>query len=369
VRVLAGSTLALIAACASAPSSPSVAPTSGGSGQPTLAYALLSNGHLLAASIDDGKALQDLELASSSPQVQAQLHAMVLSVDGATVYVLVEDAARAPRIAVVDTATRRVVRTLEVGSGSAYRGLDLGRRSGSLYVFGNDGGAAVVWIVDPTGRNSTRRLLARPAEGRSWFVYQGLVSADETALFISYHGPDTTGIDRFDLRDGVLVRCSQGPFPESGCFRAHGGMRLVRDRLLATTGEGPLLALDPATGVKHEQYDVALEGNHVMEFAVDEDAQRLFVVGSCGYSRGLATVDIRRGVTQVLAPSRAGSSPCGERIAVAPEGRRLVVVQTALPVPSSSRPGTLLVLSSAGAELRQIPTAAEAIDLLLVPIG
>jgi hypothetical protein len=50
-----------------------------------------------------------------------------------------------------------------------------------------------------------------------------------------------------------------------------------------------------------------------------------------------------------------------------PDGSRLVAVQTALPVPSSSNSGTLLILSDQGADLGQIKTDAEAIDLLVLP--
>lgn len=363
VRVLAALSLTL-AGCTAALPSPSIAPTASSVEQAALVYVLLSDGQLLVANVDDGKILANLVLAESSPDVLRQVHAMALSGDGETVYVLVQDAGRNGRIAAVDTATHRVVRTIDVGSGADYRSLALGRSSGALYVFGNENGAAVVWIVDPRGA-SARRLLARQTDGRTWSVYQGVVNADETALFISYHGP-TTGIDRFELKDGTLTRCAPATSADQGCIRTHGGMLLFRDRLFAATGEGPLLALDPATGARLERHDPQLEGNHIVEFAVDEVGERLFIIGSCGYARGLATVDLRRGVTQVLAPSRRDSSPCGERIALTPDGHRLVVVQTARPVPTRGRPGHLLVLSDAGSVIRQIPTSAEAIDLLVV---
>lgn len=81
----------------------------------------------------------------------------------------------------------------------------------------------------------------------------------------------------------------------------------------------------------------------------------------------MAMVDLEHSTTRVLAPARSASSPCGERIAVAPQGDRLVVVRTALPVPSVARPGALIVLSTAGEKLKEIPTCAEPIDLLAVP--
>jgi hypothetical protein len=285
VRLLVVATLTFATGCTSVPVPPSSAPTSTGSQRGAIAYTLLTTGHLLLVSIDDGKILQDVALANSSPQLLTQVHAMALTPDGATMYVLVQDATRTGRVAAVDTASQRVLRTIEVGTGADYRSLDVGQRSGLLYVFGNQGGAALVWIIDPTGRIPARQVLARPADGRTWFVYQGLVNADESALFISYHGPDTTGIDRFDLLDGSYVRCSPAPYPTAGCLDGHGSMRFVGDRLVATTGEGPLLALDPITGAIADRYDTGVEANHLMAFGVDLTQQRLYVIGSCGCTR------------------------------------------------------------------------------------
>lgn len=366
-RIFAAIALGLALGCSAAAPSPTVSPTSVRQGDAVHAYALLSNGHLVIASIDDGTVVRELALAASSPQILTQVHAMALSPDGATLYVLVQDASGTGRVTAVDTVTQRVLRTLEVGSGADYRSLGIGRRTGFLYVFGNEGGAAVVWMVDPSGRVPASRLLGRPADGRNWVVYQGVVSLDETALFISYHGADTTGVDRFELNDGTLRRCPPSPRPDQGCFRTHGGISLYRDQLLATTGESGLLALDPRTGAVAERYDTGLDGNHLMEIAVNEGAKRAFVIGSCGYSRGFSTIDLERGTTQVVAPSRVADSPCGERIAVTPDGRRIVVVRTALPVPSSAGAGALMILSETGAELRRISTSAEPIDLLVVP--
>jgi len=39
---------------------------------------------------------------------------------------------------------------------------------------------------------------ARSADGHTWTLYQGSVSADEQRLYVSYHGPDITGLDWFD---------------------------------------------------------------------------------------------------------------------------------------------------------------------------
>ena len=41
-------------------------------------------------------------------------------------------------------------------------------------------------------------------------------------------------------------------------------------------------------------FDTGLEGNHLMEFVVDPMAERLYAVGSCGYSGGFSAVSVRQ---------------------------------------------------------------------------
>ena len=102
----------------------------------------------------------------------------------------------------------------------------------------------------------------------------------------------------------------------------------------------------------------------LMEFGIAAGIGRLYAVGSCGYTGGLAAVDLATHRTQVLAPSRTPGVICGERIAAIGDGSLLVVAETAIPVPTLV-PGALVVLSSDGKTLRTIKTSAEPIDLLL----
>jgi len=122
--------------------------------------------------------------------------------------------------------------------------------------------------------------------------------------------------------------------------------------------------LDPITGAVHGQFDMRLEGNHLMEFGIAADVGRLYAVGSCGYTGGLAAVDLSTRETTVFAPSRTPGAICGERIAALGDGSLLVVAKTEWPVPSLA-PGALVVLSGDGKTLRTIKTSAEPIDLLL----
>jgi hypothetical protein len=119
------------------------------------------------------------------------------------------------------------------------------------------------------------------------------------------------------------------------------------------------------TGAQRAQVDFKLEGNHLMEFGIAVGARRAYAVGSCGYSGGLATVDLATQETRVLAPSRSAGVICGERIAALDDGSLLVIARTAIPAPSLA-PGALVVVgSSDGTTLRTIKTSAEPVDLVL----
>lgn len=364
LRLLAVTSLALVA-CASGPTNALLAPSPTSEARSALIYALLSDGHLLVARAEDGSVVADIVLMPSPRMDITWRHVTGVSPDRRTVYVLVEDVGLRAAIYAIDTSTHTAVRTIDLITGPDYRALAVGARSGLIFVFGNEDGAATVWVADPSGHRPVRRMPARSSDGGPWSVYQGTLTPDETHLFLSYHGP-TTGIDRFEIRDERLVRCPPPVAPGHGCLSTHGAMYLFKGRLFAATGEGPLLALDPTTGETLAAFDVQLEGNHIVEFAIDEVRQRIYVVGSCDYVGGLAVVELRGGATRILAPPGRDSSPCGERISVTPDGTRLVVAQKAVSPLTGSR-GRLLVLTDTGTAFREIRTNAEPIDILVTP--
>jgi hypothetical protein len=324
------------------------------------AYVLLANNHLLVADVASGAVISELTLAG--PAAPSAVRAMALSSDRGSLFVLVSEANGRALVAAVDTMTLKVTKTFELGRELRYRGLAVGPRTARLYLFANRESDAVVRVLEPRD-GGTQDWLARASNGRYWFVYQGGVSADESALFISYHGADTTGIDRFDIQPTGLARCGIPSAPESGCFRTHGSFELFGNELFAATGEPFVMALDAKTGVKHRDYQLGLEGNHLMEFAI-APAAGLYAVGSCGYNRGLAVADLASHKFQVLDAPGQRSAICGERIGVLDDGALLVVAKTAAPVPALV-PGEILVLSGEGRILRTIRTSAEPVDLLL----
>jgi hypothetical protein len=142
-----------------------------------------------------------------------------------------------------------------------------------------------------------------------------------------------------------------------------------------------VLELDQ-TGAVRRGLDTALAGSHLMEFAVDEVAQRLYAVGSCGYAGGFSAVSLLGGgvPTTPTVPGewawlatpepphalRRGGA-CGERLALG-GANMLVVGKTQQPVPQPGRPGALLMLEpSSGDAVSTVPTPSEPIDVLVTP--
>jgi hypothetical protein len=193
-----------------------------------------------------------------------------------------------------------------------------------------------------------------------------MVSADEHRLFISYHGSDTSGIDWFTHVGGLLERCRLAVPDGSGCLRTHGGFALYGNEVLATTGFWLLLEVD-ISGTVRRRFDVRLPGNHVMEFALDSQAQRLYVVGPCGYAGGFSVIDLRTGSTRVLVPAPLTYTPsvlCGERLSLDSPGL-LVVGQTARPVPTLGLPGRIVLVDiRTGQVVHAVKVPAEPIDVL-----
>ena len=359
----------LIVTCASPSTTATPSPTHGAPTSERIApgnaraFSLLANNHLLVADIESGAVLAELTLAGPASPI-SEVHALAFTNDNLTLFALVSEASGRSVVAAVDAATYKVAATFDPGGGLAYRGLAVGPRTGRLYLFGNQGGDAVVRVLDPSGKQATQTWPARASGGRNWLIYQGAVASDESALYLSYHGPDTTGVDRFAIQASGLMRCEIASLPDSGCFRTHGAFALRGGILIAAAGESPVMELDSVTGLVRGQYDLHLVGNHLMEFGIAVDVDRLYAVGSCGYSGGLAVADLPTHQTQILAPPRTRDVICGERIAALGNGTILVVLRTAAPVPSLL-PGALVVLTSDGSTLRTIKTSAEPIDLLL----
>jgi len=343
---------------------------------PPVVFALLADDRLLAVRADTGAVVASHALTPAPTYTTPRLrligdHLLAPSRDGRTLYALApSDPPGADHLAIVDMASARVRARYALPPGVAFSAMAVGPVSGRLYIFGAPTHAtgARVAVVDPhTGRVLARWTVHRGDTG-DWFVYQGAVAPDERALYLSYHGSDTTGIDRLALTGRGLRPCPSANPPHVGCIWTHGGFALYGPGLLAMTGEGPIEEIDRAGRVAR-RFDPRLPGNHLTEFALDARAGRLYVVGPCGYVGGMSVVTLATARTRVLVPpSPPGQAPafCGVRFALGPRDL-LAVGKTAATLPQRGLPGAVLLVDARTGTVRQtVTTPAEPVDVFVV---
>jgi hypothetical protein len=366
--------------------------------QSTRIIALLADARLLVVR-SDGTTVAEIRLGASPP-INADVatgHYLALSGDGRQVYALAAEQPQAPdHVAVVDVATAQLRSDFPLPDGVTFRSLDIGAQTGRAYLFGNVGEvvrrpgldpmdqrqvSVLVVVLDPVTGRVEATWIALPPDGHDWRVYKGSVSRDEHRLYVSYHGPDTTGIDWFDITPEGLERCRMKARGNVGCIDAHGGFVVRGDSLLVTDGS-PIIRQVDRDGALQRALDTRLEGNHLMDFAVDSRAQRLYAVGSCGYTGGLSVLSLRGGGVP-MTPTQPGmwnwittpeppltfrrSGSCGERLALG-SSALLVIGKTQRPVPQVDKAGAILVIDPGTGDLvRSVPTPSEPLDVLVVP--
>lgn len=268
-------------------------------------FTVVRDNRLLAVHAPDGAVVTERRLAPPPSPAALVLtgHYMDLSTDQQRLFVLVAGAVDVPsRLVVVDVATAEVRATDPLEHNTLFRSLMVGPKTGQLFLFGNRVESTAIYppppdaprlgtpaksvavaLLDPDSRAIQRQWLAKQSAGYDWLVYQGALSDDERQLFISYHGPDTSGIDWFEVAGNALQRCQAVEFPNMGClFRAHAGFRLDEDGMLVATGEHIILHLNRDGAIK-QRFDTRLENNHLEEFVLDRQHPQIYAVGSCGY--------------------------------------------------------------------------------------
>lgn len=360
---------------------PGVGATPGGS----IIYALLADNRLLAIRAGDGAVVAEHPLATAPAPATDAGRYLALSPDGAHLVVLTLGAPeQGQRIVLIDAATGslRATHSLTV-AGVVFRGLAVGPRTGQVYLFGGrqEGAEAyplpagpprfcsparsvIVAVLDPRSGVAHATWTVRESAGYDWQVYQGSVTDDERALFVSYHGPDTDGLDRFEMTDHGPRRCPVVAPLNRGCYRAHGGFLPFGDGILVATGTQAILEIgSEQDGTIRRGFDTGLTNNHLMEFAVDRQAGQLYAVGSCGYGSGFSVVDLGAGKAATAAVM-GQPGLCGARLALGAEGT-LVLGQAAQAVPQAGVVGAVVILDRRdGQVLRVVATPAEPVDVL-----
>lgn len=348
-----------------------------------LIFALLANGNLVGLRAEDGRLVANYDLAAAQNSLDAIAstgHYLGTSKDGTRLFALISGSESQPsHVYTLDVATRALRPTHDVEDASVvFRSLAVGPQTGRVYLFGNQRGDVVVAQLDANADAELKRWTVKRQDSFNWWIYQGAVGADERQLFISYHGVDTTGIDWMGIASDTLKLCTTRQRPDMGCINSHGSFVFYKNSLLTATGEEPILQ-HTQQGKLLGAFDAGLQGNHLMEIALDVHNQQLYAVGSCGYVGGVTRINLEKpGSLESMSdtwkatpypPRRlAPRAVCGERLALSRDGSKLVIGVTARPVPSAYSPGALkLIDTTTGELLWTTETEAEPVDVILVP--
>jgi hypothetical protein len=189
------------------------------------------------------------------------------------------------------------------------------------------------------------------------------LSPDETRLYVSYHGADTTGADWFTITDAGVTRCrARRQYEGVGCVsEAHGMVVPFEDGFVAATGWSTVLVVDGAGAVR-KRWDIPLTGRHLRTIALDGE-RRLYVVADCHpvVGGGLSRVDIPEEVAVVL-PQPEGGHVCGDTIGVGPGN--LLVLATRVSF-TAKPPGLLLVDGETGRVVEEVATDPEPTEVVV----
>lgn len=258
-------------------------------------------------------------------------HYLAFSSDGQTVYGLIRRSDQAAAVVALDrrTLARRWSTELPAQAGQP-RALAVGLRTGTVFAFTNNTvgpgiqgfgprAEAVVSELDSGGTLRASVVVRGPdlasSASEDWFILDGLVNADETRLYASFHNQ---GLFDFDLTlSGPIPRCSG-----QMCLDAHGDVALWNGSILTATGSRELHLIS-TKGVLQATFDTQLDRNHLMAFALDPVAQFAYAIGSCEYVPGMTSINLKTGEPRVIVLQAASSQPCGDRVVFA-KGRLLV---------------------------------------------
>jgi hypothetical protein len=300
------------------------------------ALALLQDGTVVRLRIPSGTIVVRRRVgARAVPQIEA---GRFLARRGRVVYAL--DPARRASLVALDAVTLTIRWRLPLDPGVRYRGVVL--TGDRLYAFGYRPGrlidreyhltenAAVLTAVDTSG-TAVGSWTVRAAESHSWWEWWGAASADGRTLALAWHGgcyPDsvslcTSGADLVDVSGAAPTPCPPGAGSDGCLADVHGAMEPYAGGWMAATGGRQLIVLD-AAGRQTGTLDSGLAREHLMSFALDATADRLFVLATCYLGqRGLRAVSPSRGGSRLLARRVCGSDltlgPGGTLLATAAE--------------------------------------------------
>jgi len=351
--------------------------------------AILANNHLVYVAPGNTNPSWEVAIAgppdlSASHGYSGLGHRIAATPDGALIYALpARDFSGGDKLAVVATQGGMLLQQFQLPNpdGSARYGAVTVGASGDAWVVGSVGKHIEIvrvrrhdgTISSWSGRDMSHWRPQGPVDG-DYEIYEVQVTADEQRVYYSYTGGLLTfaGMDWVDLSGQRATTCTPS-VSDQACVPGLAGF-LVRgnDVFITTANDQPTGAIDRygLDGSLKDHIELGLRSGFLEDFAIGPDGNHLYLVGSCGYSGGMAVLDLASLKTTVIVPAEPAHGPptnlpCGQSSTFV--SRTLIAVgHVGALLPSSAAGQILFVDSSTGMVERSVPVPAEPIAVVAV---
>lgn len=350
--------------------------------------AILANNHLVYLTPGDTQPYWDLALASA-PDLSVSNgyaglgHRVAATADGAVIYALPAlDMYGGNELDIVATQSsgKHPIRLPDPDGTARYGAVTVGP-SGDAWIVGSvdrhieivrfnrQAGTLSSWA----GRDMSHWMPQGPVSG-GYQIYEVQVTADEKRVYYSYTGGllSFAGLDWVDLAGQRAATCTPAA-ADQACVPGLAGF-LVRgnDVFITTANDQPSGAIDDYAldGTLKGRIGLGLLPGFLEDFALGSDGSHLYFFGSCGYSGGMAVLDLTslRSTTIVQAePSYAllTKGPCGQ-IAAFVSDNLIALGRVSRLLPSDVAGQIQFVDPSTGRIVRSVQVPSEPIAVVAI---
>jgi hypothetical protein len=352
--------------------------------------AILANNRLVYVPPGATRPKWDISLAAS-PDLNSSHgysglgHRVASSPDYALIYALpAHDFRGGDNLVVVTAQDGTVVRRIKLPNpdGSARYGALAVGPSGNVWIVGSIGKRIEIirvnardWTVSSwIGRDMSHWVAKGPVTG-DFYLYEVQVASDEQRAFYSYTGGllDLAGLDWVDLIGQRAMTCTP-PKPEHACIPGLAGFVVDGNDVYITTAyDNPSGAIDhynlDGALVKHMQ--LGLLPGFLEDFAVTPDRSHIVATGSCGYSGGMAVIDLATQTSRVIVQAEPAHQPptdlpCGQSSAFV-SSNLIALGHVGALLPTDAAGQILFVDASSGKVSRSVPVVSEPIAIVALP--
>jgi hypothetical protein len=361
--------------------------------------AILANNHLAYVAPGSDKAEWDVAIAPPPDVVASHAyaglgHRVASSADGSQIYALpARDFYGGVQLSIVDSATGRVIREVALpnpGGSARYGALTVGP-SGDVWIVGFAGPVASEsdlrvkrieilrlnhqnWSITSWLGHDMSYWVPQGPVGGEFSVYQVQVNTDETRVYYSHSGGllPKAGLDWVDMAGSRATPCVPAT-RDTACIPGLAGFLVQGTAVFITTAnDHPSAAIDyyGVDGALRNHIELGLLPGFLMDFAVGLDGNRLYLFGSCGYSGGMAKLDLATQKPTVIVKARSqythsADQPCGQSSAFVSDNLIALGYVGAL-LPTSIDGRILYVDSVSGTVNKSVAVSAEPIAVVAV---